>query len=210
MIRVLMADDHVIVRRGLQDILGDHPDIELVADAGDYPALMALVDAHDADVVVMDVRMPGGNVLDALARLQRRHPTLPVLVLSAHPEDQFALRLLKAGASGYVAKESAARELVEAIRALAAGRRYVSPGLAEQLAAVYAGAGDEPLHTRLSDREFQVLTMIASGRTVGEIAADLHLSVKTVSTYRSRLLEKMGLTTNAELTRYAFESGLVD
>lgn len=210
MIRVVVADDHVIVRRGLRDIVGEHPDITLVAEAGDYPTLLALVDEHAADVVVMDIRMPGGDVIDALSRIGSKHPDLPVLVLSAHPEDQFALRLLKAGASGYVAKESAPVELVAALRALADGRRYLSAELTEQLASVYTGAGDEPLHARLSDREFQVLTLIASGKTVGEIARELFLSVKTVSTYRSRLLEKMGLATNAELLRYAFEHGLVD
>ncbi|MEQ9569595.1 MAG: response regulator transcription factor [Longimicrobiales bacterium] len=210
MIRVLMADDHGIVRRGLRDILGDHPDLTLVAEAGDYPSLLALVEEHDADVVVMDIRMPGGNALDALSRMAAKRPELPVLVLSAHPEDQFALRLLKSGASGYVAKDSAPIELVAAIRALADGRRYLSSELTEQLASVYAGAGDEPLHARLSDREFQVFRLIASGRTVGEIAEELFLSVKTVSTYRARLLRKMGFSNNAELTRYAFEHGLVD
>lgn len=210
MIRVIIADDHAIVRRGLRDILSEHPDLEIAGEAPDYGALLEEVRRTPADVAIIDIKMPGGNILDALGTLRSRHAGLPVLVMSSHPEDQFALRLIKAGASGYVVKESAPDELVAAIRLVVEGRRYIGPGLADRLAGVFAGEGEQPPHTQLSDREFQVLVLIASGKTVSEIAGELFLSVKTVSTYRSRILTKMGMATNAEITRYAFENGLVD
>lgn len=162
------------------------------------------------DVVILDITMPGRNGLDVLRDLKRERPRLPVLVLSMHSEDQFAIRTLKAGASGYMTKESAPDELVKAIRKVHAGGRYVSPALAERMAFALEGPSDSLPHERLSDREYQVLCMIASGKSVTQIADEISLSVKTISTYRSRILAKMGMKTNAELTRYAIRNQLVD
>jgi DNA-binding NarL/FixJ family response regulator len=169
-----------------------------------------LVRRHDWDVVILDISMPGKSGLDVLDELRRLRPRLPILLLSMHPEEQFARRALKAGAAGYLTKESVPEELKEAVRKVVAGGRYVSATLAEKLAVDLRGGADTPLHELLSDREFQVLRMIASGRSVKDIAEELSLSVKTVSTYRARILEKSGMKTNAELIRYALQSQLVD
>lgn len=210
MIRVVVADDHAVVRKGLEAILEGHPDLRVVAGASDFPGALAAVESLVPDVVILDISMPGGSVLDVLKRIRSRTPDTRVLVLSGHPEDQFALRMLRAGASGYLAKESAPGELLEAVRTVARGRRYASRWLAGQLAELVAGGSDgSPSHENLSDREFQVLVELASGRPVSEVASRLFLSVKTVSTYRTRLLGKLGLRNNAELTRYALDHGLV-
>ncbi len=210
MIRVVVADDHAVVRKGLEAILQGHPDVALVAGAEDFPGILAAVESLAPDVAIVDIRMPGGSILDALQRIRSRTPGTRVLVLSGHPEDQFALRMLRAGAAGYLAKESAPDDLVEAVRTVARGGRWVSREMAGHLAEIVAGdtpAG--PAHEALSDREFQVLVELASGHPASEVARRLFLSVKTVSTYRTRLLRKLGLRNNAELTRYALDHGLV-
>jgi two-component system invasion response regulator UvrY len=209
MIRVLIADDHPIVRRGLRQIVADQPDMTVVADTGDGREALQLADSNPLDVIVLDMSMPGLSGLEVLNQLKRRHPRLPVLVLSAHPEGELAMRLLKAGAAGYLNKEIAPEELAGAIRRVAGGKKYVSPALAELLADSLQ-KGEDPPEASLSDREYQVLRLIASGKTVSEIADEIALSVKTISTYRARILEKMNMRTNAELVRYAIRNRLVD
>jgi DNA-binding NarL/FixJ family response regulator len=204
MVRVLIADDHPIVRRGLRQIVADEADMS-VTEAGDGPEALRLLDNGDFDVVLLDINMPGISGLDVLSQIRARQPRLPVLVLSAHPEAEFAVRILKAGASGYMNKELAPEELVKAIRRVIGGRKYVSPAVAELLAESIGKDEDEP-HASLSDREFQVMLLIAAGKTVSEIAEGIALSVKTVSTYRARILEKMNLKNNAELMRYVIEN----
>ncbi len=209
MIRVIVADDHAVVRRGLKEILTAEPDMSVIAEACDGREAIEMVRAHACDLVVLDVTMPGMNGLEVLKHLQHERPRLPVLVLSVHPEDQLALRVLKAGAAGYMTKESAPEELVKAVRRVVAGGRYVSDTLAEKMALDLQGRSAQAMHEALSDREYQVMCLIASGKTVSAIADELALSVKTVSTYRARLLEKMGLHNNAELTHYAIRNKLV-
>lgn len=204
MVRVLIADDHPIVRRGLKQIVADQPDMT-VAEAGDGPEALRLADKGKFDVVLLDINMPGISGLDVLSQIRSRQPNLPVLVLSAHSEAEFAVRILKAGASGYLNKELAPEELVKAIRRVIGGKKYVSPAVAELLADSIGKDEDEP-HASLSDREYQVMLLIAAGKTVSEIAEEIALSVKTVSTYRSRILEKMNLKNNAELMRYVIEN----
>ena len=209
MIRVLIADDHAIVRRGLIQILAEHADMSVVGEAQNAQELFALARAQAWDTAILDVSMPGRGGLDILKELKSEFPTRPVLILSVHPEDQYAVRALKAGAAGYLSKDSAPTELVSAIRKAMRGGKYVSPALAEKLAFKLTPDADRLPHETLSDREFQVLCAIASGHTVGEIAEQMSLSVKTISTYRPRLLEKMNLKNNAELTHYAIQQGLV-
>jgi two-component system invasion response regulator UvrY len=205
--RVLLVDDHAIVRRGMRTILEDHvPGVAVEEAATGEAALEAIT--HPLDAVVLDLSMPGRSGLDLLAEIKHRKPALPVLVLSLHDEQHFAIRTLRAGASGYLMKDAAIEELVNAVTKVARGGRYVSDAIADRLAAD-PGSTKTTLHESLSDREFDVLRGIATGQTVSEIAAQLHLSVKTVSTYRTRLLEKMNMGSNAELTRYALEQGLV-
>ena len=207
---VFIADDHPIVRRGLYEMLGEESDLEVVGEAADGDAVLAAAAEGRGDVIVLDLSLPGARGLDLLRRLRAEFPKVPVLVLSIHPEEPYALRCLKAGAAGYVEKTSAPAELVEAIRTVVSGRRYLSVRVAERL----VGGAEvrqerEPPHETLSEREFQVMCRIAGGRTISEIAAELELSVKTVSTYRARLLAKMGLRTNSEITRYVFEHQLL-
>jgi DNA-binding NarL/FixJ family response regulator len=209
MIRVLIADDHPIVRRGLLQIVADQPDMTVAADTGDGREALQLADSTPLDVIVLDMSMPGLSGLEVLNELKRRHPRLPVLVLSGHQEGELALRLLKAGAAGYLNKEVAPEELAGAIRRVAGGKRYVSAALGELLADSLQ-KGEDPPQAALSDREYQVLRLIASGKTVSEIASEIALSVKTVSTYRARILEKMKMRTNAELVSYAIRNHLVD
>jgi len=209
MINVLIADDHPVVLQGLKQIVAETSDIAIKGEATNGTEVLKKVRSGQWDVVVLDLTMPGIHGLDLLSRLKSEHPKLPVLVLSIHPEDQYAVRLLRAGASGYLNKRSAADQLVEALRKVARGGKYVSPTLAEKLAFELDVDSDRPPHERLSDREFQVFCLIASGMTVTEIAEELSLSVKTVSTYRSRILEKMNMQRNAELTRYAIEHELI-
>jgi DNA-binding NarL/FixJ family response regulator len=208
-VRVLLVDDHPVVRKGMKAILDDElrGSVAVVEAGNGDDALAALAD--HIDVVVLDLSMPGRSGIDLLAEIKHRHPRLPVLIMSLHGEEQFALRALRAGASGYLTKAAAPQQLAAAVTKVAEGGRYISAALAERLAAEVAGGASGVPHERLSDREFEVLRAIASGHTVSEIASTMKLSVKTVSTYRARLLEKMGMTSNAELTRYALENRLV-
>jgi DNA-binding NarL/FixJ family response regulator len=206
---VLVADDHAVVREGLKRILTHDEDIEVVAEAEDGTSALARTREVDPDVVVLDMSMPGRGGLETLQELKRLWPTLGVLVLSMHPEDQYAVRVLREGADGYLSKESAAEELISALRKIYSGGKYVSPSLAERLAQTVERGFEGPPHEQLSSREFQVMVLIAQGRTVSEIGDELHLSVKTISTYRTRILEKMGMKNNAELMHYAIEEGIV-
>ena len=210
MIRLLVADDHAVVRRGLRQIVADTPDLRVEGEAATAAEVLSQVGERRWDVVVLDLSLPGGSGLDLLGEVRRKRPDLPVLILTVHSEEQYAVRALRAGAAGYLTKESAPEQLVEAVRKVVRGGRYVSPAVAERLAFSLGPHADRPPHEALSDREFQVLRMLASGRTVSQVAGDLTLSVKTVSTYRARILEKMGMKTNAELTHYAIRNGLVD
>lgn len=210
MYRLLMVDDHALVRRGLRSILEEELPGVTVEEAGDAREGLEALHRDPADAVVLDIGLPDRNGLDLLKRIRQEWPQLPVLILSMYDEQQYGLRVMRAGASGYLTKSSAPENLVLAIQRILHGRRYVSPSLAESLASHLCGeAGKEP-HGRLSDREFQVLQLIASGHSVSEIARDLCLSVKTVSTHRTHILKKMRLRNNAELTHYAVSRGLVD
>jgi len=207
--RILIVDDHAVVRQGLKTILAEEfPNAEF-GEAGDAPEALTQVREQDWDVIVLDISMPGRNGLDVLKCVRTTHPKLPVLVLSMHPENQYAVRVLKAGASGYLTKETAPDNLVAAVKKVLAGGTYVGASLAERLAVRLQADEHRLPHETLSDREYQVLRMITSGKTPTEIARELFLSVKTVSTYRARIMEKMQMSTNAELTRYALENGLL-
>ena len=210
MIRVLLADDHVIVRAGLRELLADTGDMTVTGEAGNGQEVLASVRQHDYDVVVLDMSMPGRSGLELIKQVKDEKPKLRILVLSMHGEAQYAVRAIRAGASGYLTKDSAAEQLVAAIRRIAAGGAYVSPETAERLALDFNQPSDAAPHTLLSDREFQVFQLIVAGSTVGEIADALSLSVKTVSTHKSRILEKMKLGNQAELVRYAVRHKLVD
>ena len=209
MIRILIADDHPVVRRGLRQIVEEEHDMSVGGEAASAGEARAQVHADGFDVVVLDLSMPGAHGVDLLQELHGERPELPILVLSIHPEEQYALRCLKAGARGYVHKQSAGEELVGAIRTVMARRRYLSEGLAESLLREAAPDRRAP-HERLSTREYQVLTRLAAGATVTDIAAEMKLSVKTVSTYRARMLDKLGIASNAEATRYALEHQLLE
>ncbi|HWI41589.1 MAG TPA: response regulator transcription factor [Verrucomicrobiae bacterium] len=201
MTRVLIADDHAIVRKGLVQILAESPEEFIVDEAHDGADALAKAAATKYDLVLVDISMPGRGGLDVLKELKVRLPSVPVLVLSIHPEEQYAVRALKAGASGYVTKDTAEQELLAAIGKVRQGGRYVSPSLAETLAGL-VGDPDRPRHAALSDREYQILSLLASGKTSSAIALELSLSVKTISTYRIRLLKKMNMKNNAQLTHY--------
>jgi two-component system invasion response regulator UvrY len=209
-IRILIADDHAIVRSGLRQILSDSPDLVVTGEAENGVEAMHKLRDGGFDMVLMDVSMPDRNGIDTLKLVRKEFPKLPVLVLSMHPEDQYAIRALKAGASGYLTKQSAPEQLVTAIRQVASGKKYVSPTLAMELANAITDDSERPPHEKLSDREYQTLVMIASGKTLTQIGEELNLSVKTVSVYRARLLEKMRMKNNAELTHYGLKHGLVD
>ncbi len=206
---ILIGDDHAVVRRGLRQIFEETEEFRVVAEAENGVEVLKQVRERPVDLVVLDISMPGMNGLDVLKQLKVEFPGLPVLILSIYGEDQYAIRVLKAGASGYLSKESAPEELITAARRIVAGRKYVSATLAEKLAQELGSPTEKMPHEVLSDREYQVMCMIASGKTVSDIAAELNLSVKTVSTYRSRLLIKMRLKNNAEITHYAIKNGLV-
>ena len=209
-IHVLIADDHAIVRQGLRQILSETDDLVVAGEADDGVDAMHLVRSGEWDVVLLDISMPNRNGIDTLKMLKKEFPRLPVLILSMHQEDLYAVRALKAGASGYLTKQSAPELLVTAIRQVASGHKYVSPTLAVKLADFIAEDGDRPRHETLSDREYQVLCLIASGRTLTQIAEELNINVKTVSEYRKRVLEKMRLDNNAELIHYGLKLGLVE
>jgi len=226
MIKILIADDHLVVREGLKQILSATLDIRVVAEASDGMEVLKKARAIDFDVIVLDISMPGKNGLEVLNDLKNEKPGTGILILSIHPEERFALRVLKAGASGYLTKESAAGELIQAIRHVASGKRYITKALAEKLAfgliedrgrplAEKLAFGliedrGRPLHEQLSEREYQVMVMIGQGKSLKDIAKDLFISMKTVSTYRTRILEKMKMAANAEIIRYCIEHGLVD
>lgn len=210
MLKVLIVDDHAVVRQGLRQILTEIPELSVVAEAENGQDALNKVRAEPWDVLVLDMSMPGRGGLDILKDVRRERPETRVLVLSMHPEDQFAVRMLRAGASGYVTKETAPDQLVAAVRKVLTGGRYISPSLAEKLAFDVDRDSDRPLHEKLSDREFQVLRRLAMGKTVQEIAAELMLSPKTISTYRARVLEKLELKSNAELIHYAIGNKLVE
>jgi DNA-binding NarL/FixJ family response regulator len=208
-IRILIADDHAIVREGLKQIVRETADMAIAGEASSGEELLDLARTESGDVVLLDLAMPGRGGIDTLRQLKKENPELPVLILSIYPEDQYAVRALRDGASGYLTKETAPDELVVAIRKAAQGRKYVSAALAERLALDLESDAQEVPHEALSDREYQVMLMLSSGRTVSEIAEELALSVKTISTNRARLLKKMGMKTNAELIFYAVKQGLV-
>ncbi|MFQ5708747.1 MAG: response regulator [bacterium] len=207
-IRVLIADDHAVVREGLKRIIDDTPEMEVVGEACRGEEVLQQVRSEPVDVLVLDITMPGITGIEILKLLRSERPNLPILVLSMHPEDQYAIRVLKAGAAGYLTKESAPGQLVEAIKKVFAGGKYITPSVAEKIVVNMEGGLHKQPHEILSDREYQVLCLIASGRTVKEIAEEISLSVKTISTYRRRILQKMGMKNNAELIHYAVERGL--
>jgi len=209
MLKILIADDHAIVRQGLKQIVTETPDMVVAGEASNGQELLNKIKESDYDVVVLDITMPGRDGMDVLKQLRSEKPELPVLMLSIHPEEQYALRALRAGASGYLTKESAPDELVVAIQKVSRGGKYISPSLAEKLAFELEVGREQAPHEILSDREYHVMCLIASGKTVMEIAQELSLSEKTISTYRSRILEKMKMKNNAELTYYAIKNQLV-
>jgi DNA-binding NarL/FixJ family response regulator len=210
MLKIIIADDHPIVRAGLKQIMAETADLMVAAEANNGRELLNQVRREPYDVILLDISMPGIDGLDVLKQLKVELPNIPVIILTVHPEAQYALRVLKAGAAGYLTKESVPSELIQAIRKVHRGGKYITPSLAEKIAFALGGETDKLPHETLSDREFQVLTLIASGKTVTEIAEELALSVKTISTYRTRILEKMQMKTNAELTHYAIQNRLVD
>ena len=209
MIKVLIADDHTLVRKGLKQILLDSKDIKQVDEAKDGKEALNKVNKKNYDLVILDISLPGRSGIDVLKQLKCSKPDMPVLMLSMHPEEQYAVRSLRAGAAGYMTKESAPAELIDAIKKVASGGKYITASLAEKLAGEIGPNSDKLLHEILSDREYQVMCMIASGKTVKEIAGALHLSVKTISTHRARILRKMRMDNNAQLTHYAIKHGLV-
>jgi two-component system, NarL family, invasion response regulator UvrY len=209
MIKILIVDDHSIVREGMKQILADIGDIQVAGEAANGADALDMVQKRPFDLVLLDISMPGRNGLDVLKELKNVQPRLPVLMLSMYPEEQYAVRALRSGASGYLTKESAPDELISAIRKVCAGGRYVSAALAENMAFTINRKTEQSPHELLSDREYQIMCMIASGKAVKDIAQELSLSVKTISTYRARILAKMHMKTNAEVTRYALQNSLV-
>jgi len=208
-IKILVADDHAIVREGLKQIVADTTDMVVAGEAADGQEVLEQVRKEEWDLILLDISMPGRGGIDTLKNLKVEKPALPVLILSMYPEEQYAIRALKAGAAGYLTKESAPEELIAAIRKVSGGGRYISAALADNLASHIETRTEKPLQESLSDREYQVMLMIASGKTVSEIAEELSLSVKTISTNRTRALRKMNMKNNAEMTRYAIKHGLV-
>jgi DNA-binding NarL/FixJ family response regulator len=210
-VKTIVVDDHAIVRRGIVQILSEHPDVSVVAEAGSYGELRSQLRSHpDTDLLVMDVGLPGKNGIDILKSLREESAKLKVLMVSMYPEDQYAVRAFRAGASGYLNKASAPEKLIEAVSQVIAGRKYVTPEIAQALIENLNAPEEGAAHDKLSDREFQTLKLIASGKRLSDIAEELALSPKTVSVYRARILEKMGMSNNAELTHYAIKHGLVE
>jgi two-component system, NarL family, invasion response regulator UvrY len=209
-INILIADDHTIIREGLKEVLVDYPEMTIIGDAENGHVLLQKILQESCDVIILDIAMPGPNVIDILNEIKLKNPNLSVLIYTMYPEEQYAVRLLKAGASGYLTKDCSIPQLAEAIRKVSEGRKYVSPSLAEKLAENLEKNFDNPSHHSLSNREYQVLCFIAAGKTVSEIAIELSLSVPTISTYRSRILEKMKLGNNSQLTYYAIKNGLIN
>jgi two-component system invasion response regulator UvrY len=207
--RILLADDHAIVRRGLRDILLEEFPFAEIEEAGNSQDMIGKVMKYDWDVVVTDISMPGRTGLEALSQIKQLQPKLPVLILSIFPEDQYAIRVLKAGAAGYLNKDTAPNELVNAVNRVLSGNKYITSSIAEKLASTFASDTEKLLHEHLSDSEFEVLKLLAIGKAVSEIGAMLHLGVTTISTYRPRILTKMNMKTNADLTQYAVENKLM-
>lgn len=210
MIRILIADDHPLFREGLRHILAGCPDFTVAGEASNGQEVLEKVWNNEYEMVLLDIAMPGTPGLEVLKRLKIEKPKLPVLVLSMYPEEQYAVRVIKAGASGYLTKESASEELITAIRRISGGKKYLTSSIAERLADDVEPTAEKPLHDTLSDRELEVFRMIAAGKTTTQIAEELFLSVKTISTYRSRILEKMKMKTNAELIHYAIKHNMFD
>jgi DNA-binding NarL/FixJ family response regulator len=210
MVRALIADDHAVVRRGLQVLLAEAREITATGEASTAKQTLERLRLEPWDVLILDINLPDGSGLDVLQQVKQEFPAIPVLILTMYGEEQFAVRALRAGAAGYITKETAAEELVGAIRKVVGGGRYVSQAFAERLVSLTDGQTERQPHEVLSDREFQVFRTLASGRTVSQVAETLHLSVKTISTYRARIMNKMGLKTNAELTVYAVRNGIVE
>lgn len=210
MIQILIADDHSIVREGLKQIIAGTSDMIVAGEAENGHELILKIEKTKYDVAVVDISMPDSHILDLLKQIRQIHPKLPVLILSMHPEDQYGVRVMKAGAAGYLTKESAPTELISAIRTVSCGKKYISATLAEKLIFALKNNNKQAPHEALSDREFQVFTMLAEGRPAKEIAAELYLSEKTISTYRSRILAKMQLKNNSELIHYAVRNGLAN
>jgi two-component system, NarL family, invasion response regulator UvrY len=209
MIRIAIVDDHALVRAGLRQFFADQADFAIVAEAASGRDALDIVRRGGIDVVVLDISMPGQSGVDALVAIRARAPDLPVLILSGFAEQHYATTLLRQGASGYLNKDCDPDEIVKAIRTVARGRKYISAGVAELLAEGLGGGGETPLHEQLSERELQVFLRLAQGETIGHLADSLSLSVKTVSTYRTRVMEKMGLASNSDLTYYAVKNGLI-
>ena len=210
MIKVLITDDHPIVRQGIKQVLEDCSDIKVLDEVGEGNELIKKIIENDYDVILLDISLPGRNGLDLLKEIKSLKPKLYVLMLSMHPEEQYAIRALKLGASGYLTKSSITDELITAIRKAALGKKYITPSLAEKLAFDIDIDSDKPLHHNLSDRELEVMCLLAKGKTLSDIANDLSLSSKTISTYRERILTKMSMTNTAEIIRYAIKNKLVE
>ncbi|HEX7505044.1 MAG TPA: response regulator transcription factor [Syntrophales bacterium] len=208
-IRILIADDHPIVREGYKKILMSQPDMDVTGEAGNGQEVLDLTQKKDFDLILLDISMPGRSGLEILKELKGQKPHLPVMILSIYPEEQYAVRAFRDGASGYLTKASTPKELISAIHKVSQGGRYVTEALAEKLTYFLHGDADKTPHEKLSDREYQVMLLIASGKTVTQIADELCLSVKTISTYRRHILEKMQFTTNAEITMYAIQNKLL-
>ncbi len=208
-IRIFLADDHAMFREGVKQLLSSAPELSVVGEAGDAAQVLEKVHKLRCDVVILDISMPGRDGIEVLKQLKQMDPRCHVLILSMYPEDQYAFRAIKAGASGYLTKNNASSELIVAIRRVASGRKYISEAVAEQLAVDLEADAGKPLHQKLSDREYQIMCMIASGKEVKDIAEELSLSVSSVSTMRARILKKFGMKTNADITRYAIKNNLV-
>jgi two-component system, NarL family, invasion response regulator UvrY len=209
MINVAIVDDHAVVRAGLREFLSANVDLRIVAECASARDAMDVVRQETADVILLDISMPDQSGVDVLLAIKARAPNLPVLILSSFPEAHYATTLLRQGAAGYLNKDCDPEDIVQAVRTVARGRRYITPGVADQLAAGLVGGEDRPLHELLSERELQVFLRLAQGQTVSQMADSMALSVKTVSTYRTRVMEKMGLATNSDLTYYALKNGLI-
>lgn len=210
MIRIGIVDDHAIVRSGLRNFFADHVDLRVVGEAANGREAIDLVRTTEMDVLLMDLAMPGQSGLDALAMIRAKAPDVGILILSGYPEEHYAMNLIRQGASGFLNKECDPAEIVEAVRTIALGKRYITRTVADLLAQQLGRKDDVPLHEQLSEREFQVFLKLARGETAGDVAKSLSLSVKTVSTYRTRLMEKMGLASNSDLTYYALKNRLID
>lgn len=208
--KIIIADDHAIVREGLKQILSDSLHITSIDDVGDGIELLNKIQKNDYDIIILDISMPGKSGIETLRDIKSIKPNIPVLMLSIHPEEQYAIRVLKAGASGFISKDSAPDELIAAVEKIIGGHKYITPTLAEKLASEISPAKDKPAHEYLSNREFEVFKMIAAGNTITEIANSFNLSVKTISTYRARIYEKMNLSSRAELTQYAIQNKLIE